>query len=480
MRTWSNVTVLLACAVLLPAGASGQTIRGRVLDASDGRPVSAARVSVLAAEGVAVLASATAAEATFEFILPEAGTYRLRVEHVNYATVTSERVTMAAHQVVTVELHLDRDVIALDPLRVVAERFEPIIMADVRRRQRLGFGRFILRDELDERFSSRLEDVLRLPGGLVISYAQMPTGSADTILVPVVTGRQAGLRQCFASVFVNGHPVFTGEQIDHSLQPVPGSDDPRRPEALERLLELFAQAPDQFEAIEIYRGAGQVPAEFSGSASECGVVALWRRGGFNEWRAELQLPPAPPLRLRIGMSGVSYVLSGFHSPAAGAGGEAAAWLVATPRVSAAGLLHLGRYTLSAHTTSYLTASGSGSPNDAGARAMTLLAAGIEPRWTVAAIGPARPALTARGLLAYRSFSAPPAVVGESRTHRSGGWGGGVGAAVEVDLSRRLTAEMAYGREWLRFGGYRTLDQWWRQTSSEWTAAALRAGLSARF
>lgn len=36
--------------------------------------------------------------------------------------------------------------------------------------------------------------------------------------------------------------------------------------------------PSSVAAIEIYRGAAQVPATFGGSDARCGVIAIWTKG----------------------------------------------------------------------------------------------------------------------------------------------------------------------------------------------------------
>ncbi|CAN5838133.1 hypothetical protein BH23GEM9_BH23GEM9_03170 [soil metagenome] len=476
--SFSMSFVLLACVLLAPWPARAQTLRGRVLDVADGRPLAHVHVPVLRADRDTALLSAAAPEGAFQFQLDRAGAYRLRAELLGYTTLTTEPVTLSENQVLTLELRLDRDAIPLTPTRVVAERIEPMYMADLRRRQRKGFGRYILREELDERSTSRLEDVLALPGGLRISYRRVPVrgeSGLDTLsgpLVPLVAARQAGMaRECFASVYVNGHPIFTAELLDN---PLPEA----RQATLERLHELFFLRPDDFEAVEIYRGAAQVPAEFSGSASQCGVVALWTRGGFG-WRAEEDLPAAPPVRFRAGVSGANYRLSGTHAPGPGTAIEAAAWFVTTPRLSSALFLRYGAPVMSARTASYLTSVREGDANDVGPRRLLLLALGAEPRVSLARIGPVRPAVTARGLVAYRRFSVEPTAHDPGRTHASAGWGFGVGAVVEVDVWHRLTGEVAYGRDWLHFGEYSNLEEWWRRTASTWTATSLRVGLTAR-
>ena len=37
--------------------------------------------------------------------------------------------------------------------------------------------------------------------------------------------------------------------------------------------------PDNIEAIEVYRGPAEVPPQFGGAQSACGVIVLWTRTG---------------------------------------------------------------------------------------------------------------------------------------------------------------------------------------------------------
>jgi hypothetical protein len=37
--------------------------------------------------------------------------------------------------------------------------------------------------------------------------------------------------------------------------------------------------PDNIEAIEVYNGVAQVPAQYGGAHSACGVVLIWLRTG---------------------------------------------------------------------------------------------------------------------------------------------------------------------------------------------------------
>lgn len=38
-------------------------------------------------------------------------------------------------------------------------------------------------------------------------------------------------------------------------------------------------SPGDVEAIEVFAGSSQIPAEFGGSTAGCGVIALWTKRG---------------------------------------------------------------------------------------------------------------------------------------------------------------------------------------------------------
>lgn len=40
----------------------------------------------------------------------------------------------------------------------------------------------------------------------------------------------------------------------------------------------------EYQAVEAYRSAAEVPTEFSGASSQCGVVVLWTRRGRSQYR----------------------------------------------------------------------------------------------------------------------------------------------------------------------------------------------------
>jgi hypothetical protein len=70
---------------------------------------------------------------------------------------------------------------------------------------------------------------------------------------------------CYASIYVDGH-LYYRSQEESSLNPDP--PDWNR--------EFYVS---EFEAVEVYRSSAELPVEFSGASSQCGVIALWTRRG---------------------------------------------------------------------------------------------------------------------------------------------------------------------------------------------------------
>ena len=458
-------TVWLGLAMLLvPVGGDAQTVRGRIIADVNDQPIRQAQVSVLAADRDVILGSSSATDGSFLIHLREAGTYRLRVEALGYRSLTTAPVAVPATSVITLELRLARDAIVLDPLRIVTLRREPPFMQDVRRRHSRGFGRLITREQLDERLGSRLQDVLRDTG---LWITEMGTDSGP--LTPLVTARLRGLpggRSCFADLYLNGVRQYGVEQDPQDSWP--------------RVQELFQFRPTDIEAIEIYRGAAEVPAEYSGSSAQCGVVAMWLRSGYEYEPREAADVPLPPVRARAGVRSVMMRIEGTYAPDPAMVLEAAFAVAGTPRLTFSVHTRYGRHVLAPETVWRLTRPVPDADEQAGAQPMSLFAAGAEPLLVLFQVGPVRPVVAVRAQFVHRRFSLPSRGPGDSdRTYSSSGWAGGVSGGVEFDLSRRLVAEMMYGWEWSRLGAFPQLETYWRRTDEEWNAALLRMGVALR-
>jgi Carboxypeptidase regulatory-like domain len=118
-------------------------------------------------------------------------------------------------------------------------------MADFERRRASGRGTFITRDEIDRRNPIALADVLRTVRGLTLR-----TSGGRTELRFVRANARVDA-DCPPEMWIDGARTFgvTVDEFD----------------------------PGEVEGIELYRGLGQIPAEYLSRTSACGVVIIWTR-----------------------------------------------------------------------------------------------------------------------------------------------------------------------------------------------------------
>lgn len=128
-------------------------------------------------------------------------------------------------------------------------------------RRRMGFGQFY--DSLDLRRSEhlRLNDLLRRKGGVAV---QPMLFEGVRIWAAFHPHRRdgGGALNCAMQVYFNGSKVGEGGLLGIARPP-----------------DLQQFDISSLAMVEVYRSAGQVPAEYSGPTAACGVILLWSRQG---------------------------------------------------------------------------------------------------------------------------------------------------------------------------------------------------------
>ncbi len=135
-------------------------------------------------------------------------------------------------------------------------------------RRKLGFGKFIDSTVLRRNEHRRMVDLLRGIPGITFVWAPIPDcPPGDLKRCPrelyargTRTGRISG--GCFATIIEDGMMIY---RSDGGLGYPP---DWSR--------EFYI---NDYEAVEVYRSAAEMPIEFNGSSSQCGVIVLWTRRG---------------------------------------------------------------------------------------------------------------------------------------------------------------------------------------------------------
>lgn len=233
--------VLLAIAVALslaPQGATAQvTLRGRVVDSETGRMLAAARVTIRGRDTPIT----TDSLGQFEALELAAGDVTVTISRLGYAPGEFKfRVPSAGAVDKVFSLDFTGQRLPTIEVQARAEQLMPRY-ADFEQRRQRGLGAFFRWDELTKEAFGSVGDALRTVRGVRVRCNQQTFECfAGMVRTP----------QCFPRWYVDGQEV----KSFHENTPI-----------------------RDVYGIEVYRGPGEIPAEFSGSDAGCGVIVMWTK-----------------------------------------------------------------------------------------------------------------------------------------------------------------------------------------------------------
>lgn len=271
--------------------AQAQRIDGTVRDRDGGAPVVAARVALLADSAEAPVANALSGDkGEFRLRAERPGRYRLRAESFGYAAAVSDTFTLEPLEELQVDLWLSPEPIGLPAVEVRSRR-RPLmgnlgLQTFVERRDRGLGGRFVTREDIEAAAASTLADALRaVPGVDVVKHPgrmgwyliRMNRVSPSLSALNHPCLGKPGFAACLKS---QPDPERAAMDLVTGGCPVVFYVDNAKVHSADIVSELLNLIPaGDIEAIEIYRGAAEVPGELSGPDARCGVVAVWTRRG---------------------------------------------------------------------------------------------------------------------------------------------------------------------------------------------------------
>lgn len=237
--TGSRSAWLLLLGVLLPATLLAQgagTLRGRVVDTETGEPVREATVRIRGLPPVSADSSGR-----FEVTGIPAGQAQVTIQALGYSS-NQWKLTIAEGQVLERQYGLDFSGEALPDVVVTARatRLVPRYASFEARRER-GLGAYLRWDEIKKKNYSTVGEAARSIRGVRLNCVQ---AEFECYL------RMARTPNCSPEWWVDGVNVRSFTEST-PIRDVYG--------------------------IEIYRGPGEVPGEFSGSNAGCGVIVIWTK-----------------------------------------------------------------------------------------------------------------------------------------------------------------------------------------------------------
>lgn len=238
---------VLAAALLGGAQkAEGQLLFGQLLDQATRQPISGAMVQMLNAENELLLVVQTAQDGRYQLLAPTAGRFRIVVSRIGYEEGGSDLIRLEAGQSLQANLILPPAPIAIAGVTAEVEARpwqveQPAVLWPYFERRdfygKLGQGRFVDREAL-EGWSGGIETI--------------PEVQQMLMTMQVRGGLMVGIPCTEPAWFLDGFRLRDANINDFI-------------------------GVNQIEGIEIYRRATEIPGEFGGSDSQCGVVAIWTR-----------------------------------------------------------------------------------------------------------------------------------------------------------------------------------------------------------
>lgn len=247
---------MTALALAAAAGAvAAQVISGTILESATGAPLVGATVAVLDGEGAASEGEAvTDDDGRFTVRLPHADRWVLSVERLGFHPFVSDPFQVRTSEWLVVEVTLAADAIALDPIVVTARR--TVGSSAIRdfydrrdRGARSGFGRFVVREEIERGAPRHPTDLLYTVAGVRV--------------VRGLPGRGQGVRMsggCVPAIYIDGMQI-------NRANPHDSVDD-------------FVNVLD-IEGIEVYRGPGSQVGHYHDPRG-CGLLLVWTRAGVHD------------------------------------------------------------------------------------------------------------------------------------------------------------------------------------------------------
>ncbi|MGH7699611.1 MAG: carboxypeptidase-like regulatory domain-containing protein, partial [Gemmatimonadales bacterium] len=225
---------------------ASQTLRGTVVDATSGAPISMAHVTLLRGSGTIVQSNVTATDGSFIIRVPEPGVYRLRATRIGYMALVTDTLVLSVGQEAEPHLTLQAAGVQLPPVDAVAEaRTERLVRGGFYKRVTNGFGYFRTPEQLDS---------LR-----PVYHAELFAGMGGVWTGPDGRVRsRSSHKKCYLTVAIDGVIVERGGPSEQPWTNVVHVGD--------------------IEAIEVFPGPVGVPVWLSRSVSECGAILVWTKG----------------------------------------------------------------------------------------------------------------------------------------------------------------------------------------------------------
>ncbi len=244
-------------------------VTGTIADAGTGSPVAEVWVSLLSDSGTAVAMTRTDELGRYAVSAPERGSYSVLSRRIGYSPSRDGPFELVPGTNVNNDIALAQSAYALEPVTVTAEVVQSYL-EDVGFYQRQRFnasGQFMDREEIEEHLGrvSYVEELLVGKTGVFVGGG-VPGSLGAQLDFQRGHGFSGGECAYGPRVYVDGIVV----EIKPHISEGPGAFGATQYTTLSEVVR-----PEEVYAIEVYRTPSQIPIQYGGPQSACGVLLIW-------------------------------------------------------------------------------------------------------------------------------------------------------------------------------------------------------------
>jgi len=261
--------LVVTLAVLFPFSTGlAQTVSGTVIEQTTGLPVRGVGVVLFDPAGRPRMAALSDSVGKYRMSVTSPGIYRLTFRRVGLNPREGIEANLLVGSEAVVNATLSRSVTTLATVSVVGERIVDSPPGnrhkydEFLRRKAIGLGTFLTREDLQSRPRHQMQEVFNGIPGIKVRH----NGTQWTLQSQRCSGRSIPGLDAGALAGQSAGP-------DPKLKPAVFLDGVR----LFDISALSELSPSQVEAVEVYQGAAQLPAEAKGDA--CFAIFVWLNSG---------------------------------------------------------------------------------------------------------------------------------------------------------------------------------------------------------
>lgn len=264
MKTLSILGIVFSAGIM-PSALLGQTVAAKVYQFDNASALAGATILLVDSSGVVQRSAVTDSTGSVVLRAPFVGMFSLRLRRIGWHLVHEPEVMLAAGAVADLDLVAREIAVELDPIAITVDGVEMFVPPRLRgfyRRRARGRGWFLTAEDLETRNPMRITHALSMIPGVRLYTVD---GSHMTVRMNTAMGMFGSNASPAGGNKIPGCPPLL--YLDGT--PIGGIDD---------MLDTIV-FPHEVAGIEVYRRASELPAEFSGSRSGCGVIVIWTKRG---------------------------------------------------------------------------------------------------------------------------------------------------------------------------------------------------------